>query len=35
MKAAFEQYINEVQSGAFPSQEHCYAIDDEIIEKLK
>lgn len=35
MKAAFEQYISEVQSGAFPSHEHCYAIDDEIIEKLK
>ena len=34
MKAVFEQYINEVQSGVFPSQEHCYAIDDEIIEKL-
>ena len=34
MKAAFEQYINEVQSGVFPSQEHCYAIDDKIIEKL-
>ena len=34
MKAAFEQYINEVQSGVFLSQEHCYAIDDEIIEKL-
>ena len=34
MKAAFAQYINEVQSGVFPSEEHCYAIDDEIIEKL-
>ncbi len=34
MKAAFEQYIKEVQSGVFPSQEHCYAIDDKIIEKL-
>ena len=34
MKAEFEQYIKEVQSGVFPSQEHCYAIDDEIIEKL-
>ena len=34
MKAAFEQYINEVQSGVFPSQEHCYEIDDKIIEKL-
>ena len=35
MKAAFEQYINEVQSGAFPSEKHCYVIDEEIIEKLK
>ena len=34
MKAAFEQYIKVVQCGVFPSQEHCYAIDDEIIEKL-
>ncbi len=35
MKAAFAQYIEEVQSGMFPSEEHCYAIDSEIIEKLQ
>ena len=34
MKEAFEQYKNEVQSGAFPTQEHTFKIDDEIIEKL-
>lgn len=35
MTAAFRQYIDEVNSGAFPSEENCYAISDEIIEKLK
>ena len=35
MKAAFEKYIEEVNSGAFPSVEHCYAIDGDIIEKLE
>ncbi len=35
MKAAFRQYIEEVNSGAFPSEEHCYAIDDEIMELLQ
>ena len=35
MKAAFARYIEEVGSGAFPSEEHCYAIDSEIIEKLR
>lgn len=34
MKEAFEQYKNEVQIGAFPTQEHTFKIDDEIIEKL-
>ena len=34
MKEAFEQYKNDVQSGAFPTQEHTFKIDDEIIEKL-
>ncbi|MBR5270684.1 MAG: 3-methyl-2-oxobutanoate hydroxymethyltransferase [Clostridia bacterium] len=34
MKEAFGQYKNEVQSGAFPTQEHTFKIDDEIIEKL-
>ena len=35
MTAAFRQYIEEVNSGAFPSEENGYAISDEIIEKLK
>ena len=34
MKDAFRQYIGEIQSGAFPSEEHEYKIDDDIIEKL-
>ena len=34
MKDAFRQYIEEIQSGAFPSEEHEYKIDDDIIEKL-
>lgn len=34
MKDAFRSYIEEVGSGAFPSEEHEYKIDDDIIEKL-
>ena len=34
MKEAFRQYIDEVKSGAFPSEEHTFKIDDDIIEKL-
>lgn len=34
MTAAFRQYDQEVKSTAFPSDEHTYQIDDEIIEKL-
>lgn len=34
MKEAFEAYDAEVKAGSFPSAEHTYAIDDEIIEKL-
>ncbi len=34
MKDAFKNYIDEMQQGSFPSQEHCYSIDDDIIEKL-
>lgn len=34
MKEAFKRYIDEMQQGSFPSQEHCYSIDDDIIEKL-
>lgn len=34
MKDAFKAYISEVQSGAFPSVEHTFKIDEEIIKKL-
>ena len=34
MKDAFRGYINEVESGAFPSKENEYAVDDSVIEKL-
>lgn len=34
MKAAFAGYIDEVRSGAFPSEEHEYSMDDSVIEKL-
>ena len=34
MKDAFRQYIAEVKSGAFPSEEHTFKIDDDIIESL-
>lgn len=34
MTAAFKEYDQEVKSAAFPSQEHTYKMDDDIIEKL-
>lgn len=34
MKIAFKAYIDEVKSGAFPSEEHTFKIDEEIINKL-
>ena len=34
MKDAFRQYIAEVKSGAFLSEEHTFKIDDDIIESL-
>lgn len=34
MKAAFSKYIEEVQSGIFPAKEHCFKIEDTVIEKL-
>lgn len=34
MKSAFKAYIDEVKSGAFPSEEHTFKIDEEIIKKL-
>ena len=34
MTAAFKAYIDEVKAAAYPTEEHTYAIDDEVIEKL-
>lgn len=34
MKKAFTTYFEEIQSGEFPSEEHEYKIDDDIIDKL-
>ena len=34
MKEAFKNYIDDLDNGSFPQQEHTYKIDDEIIEKL-
>lgn len=34
MKEAFCAYIDEVQAGTFPAQEHTFQINDEVIEKL-
>jgi len=30
MKKAFKEYMEEIQSGAFPAEEHSYKIDDEV-----
>lgn len=35
MKHAFSSYINEVKNNTFPSKEHAYDMDEEIIEKLR
>lgn len=34
MKNAFTAYIEEVKAGTFPAKEHCFAISDDIINKL-
>ena len=34
MKDAFKQYIDELNSGAFPAKEHCYGIDEEVEKNL-
>ena len=34
MKEAFKNYIDDLDNGSFPQQEHTYKIDDDIIEKL-
>lgn len=35
MKEAFTAYINETKAGVFPSAEHTYKIDEELIKKLE
>lgn len=34
MREGFCQYISEVQGGQFPSVEHCFKIDEEVLAKL-
>ena len=34
MKGAFAEYIKEVREGQYPKEEHTFAIDDEVLEKL-
>ncbi|MGI6514531.1 MAG: 3-methyl-2-oxobutanoate hydroxymethyltransferase [Syntrophomonadaceae bacterium] len=34
MLEAVKAYIDEVNAGTFPAEEHCYSINEEIIEKL-
>lgn len=34
MKEAFKAYIEEIEQGTFPAEEHTYKIADEVIEKL-
>ncbi|KGM93883.1 3-methyl-2-oxobutanoate hydroxymethyltransferase [Clostridium botulinum] len=34
MKEGFKKYINEVKGETFPSTEHCFKIDDSVLEKL-
>ncbi len=34
MKEAFKNYIEEVQNGTFPTEEHTFKMDDNVISKL-
>lgn len=34
IKDAVRTYMNEIQEGSFPAEEHSYKIDDDVIEKL-
>ncbi|MDR1395392.1 MAG: 3-methyl-2-oxobutanoate hydroxymethyltransferase [Deltaproteobacteria bacterium] len=34
IQKAFETFAAEVQSGAFPAEEHCFAVPDETLEKM-
>lgn len=33
-RAAFASYFKEVKEGAFPAEEHCFKISDEVMDKL-
>ena len=35
MVNAFKAYSDEVKAGTFPSEEHGFKIDDEVIEKVR
>ena len=34
MREGFKSYIKEVNEGTFPTAEHCFKIDDEVLNKL-
>ena len=34
MRQGISDYISETKAGAFPAQEHTYAIDDDVINEL-
>jgi len=34
MRDGFKSYIKEVSEGTFPAKEHCFKIDDEVLNKL-
>lgn len=34
MKAAFKAYKEDVEQGAFPAEEHCYTIKEDVLDKL-
>lgn len=34
MTAAFQQYMEDTKSGAFPEEKHTFSISDEVLEKL-
>jgi 3-methyl-2-oxobutanoate hydroxymethyltransferase len=34
MRDGFKSYIKEVNEGTFPSEDHCFKIDDEVLNKL-
>lgn len=34
MRKGMAAYIKETKEGTFPSAEHCFKIDDSVIEKL-